>query len=235
MAETVTGPDVTQLERNLSALGYGGFTVDDSFTAATTAAVKRWQKEMGRPATGTVDKDQVIYAPGAVRIAERLVRIGAGATGDIVSYTGNTRIVTVPVGAGEAAWAAKDKRVTVTLPAGKSVAGQVARVADETVAPQEGEAQPTVQVTVSVADQKALGTLERGSVTVKYAARERKNVLTVPVPALLALAEGGYGVEVVSGGASRIVPVRAGLFAGGRVEVSGDGLTEGLTVGVPGE
>jgi hypothetical protein len=58
-------------------------------------------------------------------------------------------------------------------------------------------------------------------------------VLTVPVAALLALAEGGYGVQVVTGTATRIVAVRTGLFAAGRVEVSGDGLTEGMTVGMP--
>jgi hypothetical protein len=58
-------------------------------------------------------------------------------------------------------------------------------------------------------------------------------VLTVPVAALLALAEGGYGVQVVGGGTTRIVAVQTGLFAGGRVEVTGDGLAEGQTVGVP--
>jgi multidrug efflux system membrane fusion protein len=29
------------------------------------------------------------------------------------------------------------------------------------------------------------------------------------------------------------VPVRTGLFADGRVEITGDGLAEGVTVGVP--
>ena len=58
-------------------------------------------------------------------------------------------------------------------------------------------------------------------------------MLTVPVAALLALAEGGYGVEVVDGSTSHYVAVETGLFAGGRVEVSGDGLAEGMTVGMP--
>jgi hypothetical protein len=53
------------------------------------------------------------------------------------------------------------------------------------------------------------------------------------VAALLALAEGGYGVEIVSGSTSRIVAVETGLFADGRVEVAGADLTEGMTVGMP--
>jgi len=58
-------------------------------------------------------------------------------------------------------------------------------------------------------------------------------VLTVPVAALLALSEGGYGVQVVSGGTSHIVAVQVGMFAGGRVEISGAGIDVGTLVGVP--
>jgi multidrug efflux pump subunit AcrA (membrane-fusion protein) len=63
----------------------------------------------------------------------------------------------------------------------------------------------------------------------------RENVLTVPVAALLALAEGGYGVEVVQGSTSTYVPVTTGLFADGRVEISGGGtaIAEGTRVGMP--
>ncbi|MEU2615077.1 peptidoglycan-binding domain-containing protein [Micromonospora sp. NPDC007271] len=236
------GADVQQFERNLAALGYRGFNVDDSFSASTTTAVKRWQKDLGLPETGTVDRTQVIYAAGAVRVAQRLVPVGASATGAVLAYTGGTRVVTVSAGAGDTSWAKNGTKVTITLPTGASVAGRVTVVAAPTAAtgaqgPADAERPGTgnaeVQVTIAVADQRKLGRLTDSPVDVRYVAQQRRNVLTVPVDALLALAEGGYGVEVTGPGGTRIVPVRAGLFADGRVEVQGDGLTEGLLVGVP--
>ena len=58
-----------------------------------------------------------------------------------------------------------------------------------------------------------------------------RDVLAVPVSALLALAGGGYGVEVVApSGAHHLVGVTTGLFAGGQVQVSGAGITAGTKV-----
>ncbi|HEU4675058.1 MAG TPA: peptidoglycan-binding protein, partial [Motilibacteraceae bacterium] len=59
------------------------------------------------------------------------------------------------------------------------------------------------------------------------------NVLAVPVEALLALREGGFGVEVVEGASTRVVPVELGAFGSGMVEITGAGLAEGMKVGVP--
>jgi peptidoglycan hydrolase-like protein with peptidoglycan-binding domain len=239
----VRGSDVRQFERNLAALGYRGFTVDETFSASTTVVVKRWQRDQGLPETGTVDREQVIYAPGPVRVSQRLVPVGANASGDVLAYTGNTRMVTVSAGASEAAWAAKGTGVTVTLPTGTSVTGQVTTVGPPTPAVPGAQTPPdperpgtggaAVQVTIAIADQQALGGLSGAPVDVRYVDQKHEGVLTVPVDALLALAEGGYGVEVTGPAGTRIVPVRAGLFADGRVEVQGDGLTEGLLVGVP--
>jgi hypothetical protein len=57
-------------------------------------------------------------------------------------------------------------------------------------------------------------------------------VLAAPVTALIALAGGGYALEVSDGpGATHLVAVTPGLYAvGGLVEVQGDGITEGTTV-----
>jgi membrane fusion protein, multidrug efflux system len=70
-------------------------------------------------------------------------------------------------------------------------------------------------------------------VDVDFVSQQRKDVLAVPVAALLALPNGGYGVQVVQGGATRIVAVKTGMFAAGRVQISGGGIAEGLTVGMP--
>jgi hypothetical protein len=86
---------------------------------------------------------------------------------------------------------------------------------------------------VTVADQSGLGTLDQAPVTVTLVSASVENVLTVPVAALVALVEGGTGVQVVTGSTSRYVTVKLGMFANGRVEISGDGIVEGTMVGVP--
>lgn len=64
---------------------------------------------------------------------------------------------------------------------------------------------------------------------------EREDVLVVPVNALLALPEGDHGLEVVADdGTTTIVPVETGLFADGKVEVTGEGIDEGTVVGAAG-
>jgi multidrug efflux pump subunit AcrA (membrane-fusion protein) len=89
-------------------------------------------------------------------------------------------------------------------------------------------------VTIAIADQTALIDLQIASVDVELVSASRENVLSVPVAALLARPEGGFAVEIVSGADSTVSPVKTGLFAAGRVEISGDGLIEGMRVGVPG-
>jgi multidrug efflux pump subunit AcrA (membrane-fusion protein) len=120
----------------------------------------------------------------------------------------------------------------VTLPGGKSVPGKITSVATVVEA---GEPDPVTKVEALVAldDQQAAADLGTASVDVTITASERKDVLTVPIAALVAIDGSGFGVEIVEEGTTRHVPVRTGLFAGGRVEISGDGITAGMTVGMP--
>lgn len=235
----VKGPDVKQLEQNLKALGYGGgFTVDEEFTSATANAVKDWQKNLGLTETGTVVPGQVIYATGAIRVAEQKLRVGDPASGEVVTYTGTTRLVTLNLDVNRQRLATKGAKAMVTLPDGKTVEGTVASVGAVATSDNNNgnggqQNNPTVKVIVSVADQNALGALQQTPVKVKFVAEERKDVLTVPVAALLALAEGGYGIQVVEGSSTRILAVETGMFANGRVEVRGARLQQGMTVGMP--
>lgn len=239
LAEATTGRDVEQFERNLRELGYTGFTVDDTYTDATARAVRRWQDDLGRDQTGRVELGEVVYAPAEVRIAGHSLRVGAPVPADVLTWTGTTRVITTEVESADAGWATPGAEVTVTLPDGQSVPATVARAGGEAPATgpvgdaAAGDAAARLSVTVTVADHELLAAVDAGTVEVRRVVRERRDVLHVPVSALLALAEGGYGLEVVDGESVEIVAVEAGMFADGRVEVAGAGVDAGMTVRIP--
>jgi hypothetical protein len=59
------------------------------------------------------------------------------------------------------------------------------------------------------------------------------NVLAVPIPALLALAGGGYGLDVITPtGHHQLVGVTTGIFTGSQVQVSGSEIKAGMRVAV---
>ena len=91
-----------------------------------------------------------------------------------------------------------------------------------------------IPITVTLTDASATTNFQEVSVTVDLPSEKRTGVLSVPVGALLALSADQYGVEIVeAGGTTRKVPVTIGLFAGGRVEISGKDISEGQRVVVP--
>ncbi len=65
------GPDITELNRNLVALGFNpdGIVVDDVWQPATTAGVELFQESLGQTATGTLSLGQVVFLPGTQLIS----------------------------------------------------------------------------------------------------------------------------------------------------------------------
>ncbi len=235
LAVDTEGADVRQFEKNLAALGYGGFTVDEEYTSATAEAVVEWQEDLGLAETGTVELGRVVYATGALRVDAHDTTVGDAAGAALLTCTSTTRVITVSLDVADRRLAVGGAPVSVTLPDGTKATGKIAgaeTVVEEAADPQ-GEPTTSVEVTVTVDDPAVLDGLDAASIRVDFTASQRADVLTVPVAALLALTEGGYGVEVVKGRSTSIVAVETGLFAAGRVEVSGEGLTEGMTVGMP--
>lgn len=228
------GRDVASLERNLSKLGYDGFTVDDTYTWATAQAVMKWQEDLGLPVTGVVELGRVVFASGRVRVDTVDAEAGQPAAPGrrVLGYTGTAKVVTVRLTPEDRRPAEEGTKVTVTLPGGEDITGKITEVAT-VISQGQGneEARTEVEVLVSVRGKK-VAALDQAAVDVTFTAEERENVLTVPVAALVALREGGFGVEVVEGGTTRYVPVEVGLFSGGRVEITGPGLAEGTTVGM---
>ena len=233
LAENVDGDDTLQLEENLVALGHATeseMLVDGKFTAATTTAVKRWQKAMDVEQTGVVEPGEAVFLPGALRVADVKAAVGGSAPpgSPVLSGTSTSRVVTLDLDAAKQSLVKAGDKVEIRLPNGSTTAGTVADVGTVARAVGQGDKR-AVTVTVTPDDPSATGALDQAPVKVGITTSRRPGVLAVPVNALLALAEGGYGVRV--GG--QIVVVETGLFSRGLVEVSGQGLVEGADVEVP--
>jgi peptidoglycan hydrolase-like protein with peptidoglycan-binding domain len=225
-----SGADVHQLEQDLRQLGYTGFTVDSYYGTATADAVSQWQKDNGMPQTGQVAAGQIVVVAGEIRIASGSAEIGdkVGPGKPVLSYTSTSRTVTVALDVAKQQLVKKGVPAKVSLPDGSTVDGVVAAVG--TVATKTDKS-TTIDVTISVQNQKSLGSLDAAPVNVTLVSGKHPDVLAVPVAALVALPDGKYAVQVVTGDAVSYVPVKVGVFAQGKVEVSG--VAEGAVVGVP--
>ncbi|SDL34648.1 Putative peptidoglycan binding domain-containing protein [Glycomyces sambucus] len=239
LAVGAEGADVKQLEKNLSKLGYDGFTVDDEFTDATADAVEQWQDHLGVEETGRVDLGRVVFTPAAIRVDTVEPQLGSAAQPGAAAftYTGLDKVVTVEVELDDQELVVVGDPVAITLPDGTEATGTVTAsetaVTEETGQGGETEDVTYLDVTVAADDAAVFDALDQASVDVGFSGESAPDVLTVPVEALLGLAEGGYGVELVDGDTTEVVAVETGLFADGYVEVSGEGLEAGQAVVVP--
>jgi hypothetical protein len=244
-AADVTGADVAQLNHDLVALEYvDSADVDsawDEFNWATKAGVEKLQDHLGVDQSGKLSLGDVVFLPTAARVTTLQASLGAPATRPVLQASSTARTVSVALDADLQSEAKAGDRVTITLPDGSTTPGTVTSVGKVATAPSNnsggpGGSTPTVPVTIRPTDPTATGSLDQAPVLVAITERTVHNVLAVPVNALLALAGGGYAVEVANADGTRhLVPVSPGLFddAAGLVQVTGSGLAAGQHVVVP--
>jgi len=228
------GRDVRQLERALRALGHTDdldLAVDGDWTWVTTIAVERWQEDLGVEETGMVPLGSVVFTPGQVRVADRLVDVGSTAQPGVpVLQVGEIeRSVTVSLETTQKYLAPLGGRVTLQFPDGTSVRGRIEEV--EHVAGDE-TTEESLAVTVAVVEEeqarkRVAEQIDGTSVQVEFSHTVAEDILAVPVTALLALANGGYGVERVAGDSTEYVPVTPGSFSDTSVEIAEGDLAAG--------
>jgi hypothetical protein len=253
-----SGPDVRQLTAALIAghFATGLLTApSDEFTSATAVAVERWQASRGLTQTGQIPLGQIVFLRGAVRVGAWQVVAGGNAQPGQTPYlvTTDRRVVTVPV-TPDMPVVHSGQSVSIILPSQAQTPGRVTSIgpppaAASTDAASSGSsagggaggggggssaAQGATSVLfVTPVRPSATGTGDGVAVQVSVAVQVAHGVLSAPVNSLLALAGGGYGVEVVlPSGAHRLVGVHTGIFASGLVQISGSGLTAGTKVEV---
>ncbi len=239
------GRDVAELNANLDALGYGQGLAGEDFTAATASAVRALQSAHGASVTGELLLGSVVFEPGAVRVTSVTATVGSAVMpGPVLAVTSTARQVKLALDASQQGSVKVGDAVTITLPNNETTPGRITYVSSVATSPSssgghggggEEEGAPTVEVRVTPSDPAATGHLDQAPVNVEITTESVEGVLAVPVDALLALAGGGYAVEVAEGGVHRLVAVTPGLFddAEGLVQVSGRGLSAGVRVVVP--
>jgi hypothetical protein len=242
-----SGADVENLNYDLVALGYltsAEIASEPSdFTAYTKAGVEKLQAALGVTQDGVLALGQVVFLPSAGRITSvsqnTLVGGPAQPGGQIMTASSTSRVVTINLDAAQQGDVAVGDKVTITLPNSQTTTGTVTSVGTVAITPASGgngNSSPTITVLVTPDNPSATGNLDQAPVEVSITAASAKNAYIVPVNALLALAGGGYGLEVIgANGAHHVEPVTLGLFddANELVQVSGTGVFAGERIVIP--
>jgi hypothetical protein len=189
----------------------------------------------------------VVFEPGPVRVTSVTPMVGqAVMPGPVLDITSTAREVKVALDAAQQASVKVGDAVTITLPDNQTTPGRISYVSRVATSPSsksgessgksgQEEGAPTIEVDVTPTDPAATGHLDQAPVNVSITTESVRDALAVPIDALLALAGGGYALEVAEGRAHRLEAVSLGLFddADGLVQVSGHGVSAGQRVVVP--
>lgn len=155
---------------------------------------------------------------------------------EVLTTSSTRRVVTAKLDAADQLLVARGQRVRVELPDGRFVSGRITSVGRVATADSSSgrdpnaDTAPKITVTIRLRSVRAAGRLDQAPVSVQLARTTRRNVLAVPVQALVARRGGRYAVELADG---RLVGVVPGLFANGYVELTGGRLRAGDRVRVP--
>ena len=234
------GSDVQQLQSALQAMGYFSLEPDGTFGWWTTKAIKAWQKDVGLEQNGTLPLGRIVFATDDLRVGSIKSRVGdrAASDGELYDVTSTAQVVEVNIKLADQQLGVVGNKVTLHLPGAVDTTGTITSVGTPTEKSGSGENKDSkervIPVTVVPDDPSVTSNFQEVSVTVGLPSEKRENVLSVPVGALVALSPEQFGVEVVQAdNTTQRVPVTTGLFAAGRVEISGEGLAEGQRVVVP--
>lgn len=230
------GPDVLQLEESLAALGHdadGTMVVDGLFTVETRSAVRSFQRTIGADDDGVVDLGEVVFRSEAVFVSDRLLDVGSPVNrgSAVLAVASADKFVTLDLPAADQENLTVGQTVVVELPNRSRIEASVESIATVATRGPDGA---TFEVVIILGDSSAAAGLDEAPVDVDVVTDSVRQVMAVPVTALLALREGGYAVELLQGdGTIRRVGVEPGFYADGMVEIESNDVAPGDQVIVP--
>ena len=196
------GPDVAALNTNLDALGYGkgmrGRRVhggDRSGGAEVPSGSPYGAHWPAGPGFGACS------SPAQIEVNSVTPTIGStpSAGGAVLQVTLTARQVQIALDASQQSDVAVGDNVSIVMPNNSTTPGVVSYVGTVATTPSSqngGSGSPTIEVNVTPLDPAATGNLDDLPVNVWITQASVPNALVVQVDALIALAGGGYALEV---------------------------------------
>ncbi|MDR0782946.1 MAG: hypothetical protein LBE83_04210 [Propionibacteriaceae bacterium] len=178
----------------------------------------------------TVSPESVLIVPEAeIRIDNVMAKVGLPATGSILTWTQTILFGWAELTESQRRLLSTGMQAILRLSDGTEITGLVGEITDATRDPSSGQTTPA-SVRIDIDDQDLVTEIGTSSATISFIQDEVEDSLVVPVTALMALAEGGYCVELVDG---TLIGVEVGLIADTRAQVFSTELKEGDEVIVP--
>jgi hypothetical protein len=243
-----TGPDVAELNADLVALGDAAAaqldSASDTYSAATTTAVKKLQASLGTTQTGTLALGQDAFEPTPIRVTTVSAVLGGPvpAGGPILTATSTTRLITAAISASQRSELHTGDAVTIALADGTTTPGKVTSIATDATEPASNgppgstTAPPTVAVTITPTDPAATGMVDQAPVIVAVTIAGVHNALAVPAAALVTTSGGHPAINVLdAAGTTRSLPVTLGIpdDANGLIQINGPSISAGETITLP--
>ena len=253
------GIDVLQLKENLLVLGYGTLNeleLDDKFTQGVEDSIARMQKDYGFQETGRFAFGEVLFVPGPsfIEASQTFPSVGVAISqnstlvfltpmqevetkiaddGGFSEVIASLQGVSTQIDVSDQELLSVGSEVEIELPDEQIIMGTVSLVGEVAVIPQDGQGNPYLEVEIDLLEGIDYRRWTGAQVNISATKSVASNVLAAPVTSLLALLGGGYALEVVDSGTSRLVAVEIGTYADNWVEVRGAGLDENTEVIIP--
>jgi peptidoglycan hydrolase-like protein with peptidoglycan-binding domain len=247
------GADVKVLKQALTTLGIGDpaasnapLELNQKYDGATAGAVSTWLQSVDpqrstAEATQTVPIGGFVVVPSGLFVGTSLLPADSTLAGDTVvtTLTAPARQITTTAPVGSATFTLGSP-IAVLFPDQSTQVGTVVNVGNvATTSSNQPGSIPNVRITIRVPEiPKSVEAFVETPVTLRIQSAKTANAFVVPVSALIALKEGGFAVETVTGADSagarqtKLIGVKLGLFSDGFVQVDGN-LSAGIEVVVP--
>lgn len=234
------GSDVRQLEEALVDLGYdadGSLIADGTYNLETAQAVLDFQAAVGLETDGIINLGEIVFLPGDVRVTNQLATQGSGvsAGSPILGISLSEKVVYINLPADNQGALAVGDAVTVEMPDYTEVPASVVFVS-QTATPAANDWDPaTFEVRIELDDTTFAEGLDEAPVDVIIVSDSVRDVIAIPVAALVALLEGGYAVELdIGNGHVQLIAVEVGFFStDNMIEITPGALEPGDRVVLP--